>query len=108
MSQYDDGVSRYGHVFFDGFVPPVERNAHMSQAVAGLSGASPTEVVDFAANVHTKLTGNAYVTTPNPTLPNFQTATTAAADAIADYLAAKTDAAAKKQARDDAIAALRV
>jgi hypothetical protein len=111
MPFYNDptGQTKYGKpgVYYDGFVPPEERAKHMSEVVVGISNKSNSEVVEVAQAIHTDLTGNAYVTTPNPTLPALQTVITDADDAIDDYNVAKTLLAAKKEVRDNAMVALR-
>jgi hypothetical protein len=111
MPYYDDpsGETRYDApgVYYDGFVPPEESAKHMAEVVVGISNKSNAEVVESAITIHTDLTGNANVPTPNPTLAALQTLITAADNAINDYNASKTNLATKKEVRDNAMAALK-
>jgi hypothetical protein len=79
----------------------------MSQVVAGISGKTDAEVVGICTTIHTDMTGNAFVPTPNPTLAAYLLLITAANDAIGDYNHEKTVLAAKKAVRDNAMAALK-
>lgn len=111
MPYYDDpsGLTRYDSpgIYYDNFSPPEESNKPMATIAVGLSDKTQAEIVQYGIDVHTALTGNANVTTPNPSLVALQTLITAAQTGISDYSAQKDTLTAKKAVRDAAIAALK-
>jgi hypothetical protein len=111
MPYYDDpsGETRYDLPFvrYDDPSTTVESIKNMSQVVAGISGKTDAQVVEICTTIHTSLTDNAYVLAPNPALPAYLILINAASAAIDDFNAAKTLLAAKKEVRDNAMAALK-
>jgi hypothetical protein len=110
MPYYDDpsGNTRYDApgVYYDDFHPIPESETIMAKVAMNISNKSNVEVVQFATNVHTALTGNANVPTPNPGLAPLQTLITAAETAIDAYEAEKDVLRNKKETRDLAVLAV--
>jgi hypothetical protein len=108
VPNYDDpsGLVRYdSSYFYDGFVPPYNIKP-MAQIKLNLFGLTIAEIIQLGKNVHTALTGNGNVSTPNPTLIQLETLNTNAEDANDAYEAGKDTVAALKAARDTAVVAL--
>lgn len=107
MANYDDPSVRYDNgLFYDDAQPAPERKIRMALIKLNLSNMNAPEVIQFGKNVHTGLTGNANVPTPNPTVAALQTLITAAENANDAYEAEKATLASKKSARDAAALAL--
>src|SRR5437016_4508129 len=106
-SYFDSGARYDAGLYYDGFVsPPLESPKSMAKLKLDLFGKNAAEVIQYAQNIHTALTGNAYVTTPAPSLASMLTAITAADTANDAYEAEKDTIKAKIAARDAAIVAL--
>jgi hypothetical protein len=109
VANYDDlsGLIKYDAGFyFDGY-SPLESNKPMAQIKSNLSSLTIAELIQLGKNVHTALTGNANVPTPNPALTALQTLNTNAEAANDAYQAGKDTLAALKAARDTAVQALK-
>jgi hypothetical protein len=104
MAQY--GKARYGEAYYDGYTPPVKTNTKMAKIKLNLSDRNPLRIIQYGKNVHTGLTGNAYVLTPAPTLVALLGGITALETANDAYEAEKDILKAKMAARDAAVKAL--
>ena len=112
MRFYDDpsGNTRYDSsppIYYDGFVPPIERKHKMAEIVLELSRLTLLETYELAHNLHTRFTGNPDAGTPAPTLAAFLTTLTGAETGNIDYESMKDLLAQKKTARDDGADAVR-
>jgi hypothetical protein len=107
VALYNDPSSFFdAGLYYDGFVPPLNNSKHMAQIKLNLFGLTIAEIIQLGKNVHTALTGNANVPTPNPTEAALQTLNTNAETANDAYEAGKDTLAALKAARDAAVTAL--
>jgi hypothetical protein len=79
----------------------------MAQIKLNLFGLTIAEIIQLGKNVHTALTGNGNVSTPNPTLVQLETLNTNAEDANDAYEAGKDTLTGLKAARDTAVQALK-
>jgi hypothetical protein len=78
----------------------------MPLIVTALTTMTDAELIQFAKNVHTALTGNANVPAPAPALSALQILITAAETGVNAYEAEKDVLRTRKNARDEAIKAL--
>ena len=78
----------------------------MASIVTGLSRMTDMQVIQFAKNVHSALTGNPNVPNPNPSLPALQTLIATAETSISAYDVEKVILRKKKNLRDEALKAL--
>jgi hypothetical protein len=105
MAHYGDPDARYGACYYDGYVPPIAVTV-MAKIKLDLYRKTVAAIIQFGKNVHTGLTGNAYVPTPAPTPAALQTGITNAETANDAYEMEKETVKAKKLARDAAVKAL--
>lgn len=78
----------------------------MASIVTGLNSMTDVQVIQFAKQIQTALTGNANVPAPNPALSTLQTLIATAESTIDTYEAEKAILRSKKNLRDEAMKAL--
>ena len=78
----------------------------MASIVTGLSRMTDVQVIQFAKQVHTALTGNPNVPAPNPPLSTLQSLIVTAESSTDAYESEKATLRNKKNVRDEAIEAL--
>lgn len=78
----------------------------MALIATGLNRMTDVQVIQFAKQIQTALTGNAHVPAPNPPLPTLQALVATAESSIDAYEAEKAILRNKKNIRDEAMKAL--
>src|SRR6266576_2890297 len=99
-SFFDSGARFDAGLFYHGFVPPpLESPKSMAKLKLDLFSKNAAGVIQYAQNIHTARTGNAYVTTASPSLAAMLTAITVADTANDAYEVEKDTLAATKWRR---------
>jgi hypothetical protein len=105
MANYDTSFYDSGE-FYDAMPAPAAERYPMSKVKLNLKELTPDELVSFANQIVTAMTGNANFTTPNPTLASITTLKNTAATKVAAQKAAVQAALQATNDRDAALLAL--
>jgi hypothetical protein len=103
MSDYDSDATYDGDAYYDS-EPTTPKK--MATAVLDIRGLTLDQIVEKATTLHTKLTGNANFTTPNPSLAALLAMISAVTTARDNHAAAVETAKNLLLVRDNALAAL--
>lgn len=109
MANYDTpGVTYDSGVLYDSLSPPPQpQRSRMSKVKLNLKALNDVQMVQFATNIKTAMTGNANFTTPIPTLTAIGTAITTAQTSITTAENAQVTAKQATATKDTNVAALR-